>query len=548
MYGVVRKFLPVIAGLALAGLPFAVFEFWLDGRIEREARSEVSYNARRAIGIIESRLSRAAAALEGLLDRGVGSCKPADLEALRMATFSTSSIKEVSVIGLDGLTSCTDHGLKLGPRQVVGQPQPTGVPDTFLEVVHFGDIKQNMIRMRRVLANGDAVAGLIAPDLLIPVTAAGAVNGRPIHARVQGRDGTLIAEMNVAAISDVPIEDLFVASAESERFGLRTTVWRTRAQVLASVSEIRTTGLILCSAIALIAFGMTMLLMQRRRRAPQEKLAAALAAGEFVPYYQPIIDITTGRLTGAEVLVRWRKPDGSLGMPGTFISQMEDNGLVVELSRRLMRQASVDLAEVYGRCSNLRVSFNLTADQFADDATVAEIRSIFFRSPIRMSQIVLELTERQEPSNFNKTRQVIASLQVLGCKVALDDVGTGHSGLSSILKLGVDIIKIDKMFVDSMDDDRNSAAIIATLVELARKLGMDTVAEGVEHFEQVVELRRRGIRAAQGFVFSPALPAAAYVQLIDALNPPAKGDKSDARLDADGTLKAVASEALKAVA
>jgi sensor c-di-GMP phosphodiesterase-like protein len=291
--------------------------------------------------------------------------------------------------------------------------------------------------------------------------------------------------------------------------------------------------LIFSGAAGVIIFALTALLIRRRRQQPLERYAAALAAGEFVPYYQPILDITTGRLTGAEVLVRWRKPDGSIVMPGTFIAQMEDNGLIVELSYRLMRQAVVDLAEAYGRCPMLRVSFNLTAEQFEDEATVTEIRSIFLRSPLKMSQVVLELTERQEPSNFQKTRQIIASLQVLGCKVALDDVGTGHSGLSAILKLGVDIIKIDKMFVDSMDDDRNSSAIIATLVELARKLGMDTVAEGVESFDQVVELRRRGIRAAQGFVFAPALPASAYLELVESLNPPVQGSQ-------DTSLSAVA--------
>jgi len=543
--GILRKVLPVLVGLVLAGIPFAVFEFWLDGRVEREARAEVSVNARRAIGIVETRVSRAMATIDSLVERGVMTCKPADLEALRLAAFTTSSVKEISIIGLDGLTSCTDHGLKLGQRQLIGEPQKTGPADTFLEIMYFADLKQSMIRLRRVLDNGDAVAGLIAPDQLMPVADGPSSNGRPIHSRVQARDGTLIAEVGVAAIAQVPTNDLFVANAESEQYGIRLTVWRTRAEILDAVAELRTNGLILCGAIALIVFGLATMLLQRRNQAPQETLSAALAAGEFVPYYQPIIDITTGRVSGAEVLVRWRKPDGTIGMPGTFIPQMEQSGLVVELSFRLMRQALIDLGEVYSRAPQLRVSFNLTADQFADESTVAEVRSIFLRSPIKMSQVVLELTERQEPADFNKTRQVIASLQVLGCKVALDDVGTGHSGLSSILKLGVDIIKIDKMFVDSMDDDRNSAAIIATLVELARKLGMDTVAEGVEHFEQVVELRRRGIRSAQGFIFAPALPVGAYVQLVDSLNPAAKGDT---KVDADEALQAVVDEAQKAVA
>jgi sensor c-di-GMP phosphodiesterase-like protein len=518
VYGVVRKFLPVMVGLALASIPFAVFEFWLDGRVEFEARSEVSSNARRGVAVINARLSRVAAALESVSIYDAV-CQPEQLEALRMTTFKTSPIKEISILGLDSQTSCTDSGLKLGPRQVVGQPQATSIPDTFVEILHFADLKQSMIRVRRVLANGDAVGALVALDTLVPTASAQAANGQVVHGRVQGRDGTLIAEVNMAAIAQVPASELFFAQADSETFGIQVSVWRTRAEVMAAISSMRINGLIVCGAIGLIALGLSMLLMRRRAQSPTERLAAALAAGEFVPYYQPIIDINTGKLIGAEVLVRWRKPDGSIGMPGTFISQMEDNGLVQELSKSLMRQACRDLAQVYGRCANLRVSFNLTAEEFENEATVGEIRSIFFRSPVRLSQIVLELTERQEPSNFNKTRQVIASMQVLGCKVALDDVGTGHSGLSSILKLGVDIIKIDKMFVDSMDDDRNSAAIIATLVDLAHKLGMDTVAEGVEHFEQVTELRRRGIRAAQGFVFSPALPATAYVQLIDALYP-----------------------------
>jgi EAL domain-containing protein (putative c-di-GMP-specific phosphodiesterase class I) len=117
------------------------------------------------------------------------------------------------------------------------------------------------------------------------------------------------------------------------------------------------------------------------------------------------------------------------------------------------------------------------------------------------------------------TRRVIAALQGLGCQVALDDVGTGHSGLSSILRLGVDVIKIDKIFIDSLGSERNSAAIVVTLVELARNMRMEVVAEGVESFEQVADLRARGIRAAQGYVFAPPLPASSFLTLLDAHDP-----------------------------
>src|SRR5690606_35831581 len=133
--------------------------------------------------------------------------------------------------------------------------------------------------------------------------------------------------------------------------------------------------------------------------------------------------------------------------------------------------------------------FNMTAQHFANERIVRDLRTIFERSPIAYSQIVLEVTERQPLENLNRTRRVIAALQDLGVKVAIDDVGTGHGGLSYILKLGADIIKIDKMFVDALGHDNHSSTIIETLVDLANSMRMDIIAEGVETFEQVVALR-----------------------------------------------------------
>jgi sensor c-di-GMP phosphodiesterase-like protein len=511
-----KKSLPALLGIVLAAIPFALFEFWLEGQIERQARADVEFNAQRAIAVIEGRIDRVLAALDELVAGGATSCASAHLDAMRAASFATWPIKELSVLGIDGQTSCSDMGLPLAAREPRSKPQPIEAPDTSIELVRFPIGDQDMVRVRRTLPNGDSLAGAMSVDLFVPI-AWSQTNMSNAYARVALRDGTNVVEVNAQTIENTLPDDIFSASQDSERFGLRAVVSRTRAQLLARNSDLHVNGLILSGLAAIIIFGVIIALTHRRRSDPREKLAAALAAGEFVPFYQPIIDITSGRLIGAEALARWRKPDGSIVSPAMFIPMMEENGLIVELSERMMRRACEDVGEAYTRHPHLRVSFNLTAEQFEHEATVDEIRSIFYRSPIKLSQVVLELTERQEPRDFDQTRQIVASLQVLGCKVALDDVGTGHSGLSSILKLGVDVIKIDKMFVDSMDNDRNSAAIIGTLVELARKLGMDTVAEGVEHFDQVAELRRRGIRAAQGFVFSPPLPAASYVQLIDAL-------------------------------
>ena len=130
--------------------------------------------------------------------------------------------------------------------------------------------------------------------------------------------------------------------------------------------------------------------------------------------------------------------------------------------------------------------------------------------------MLLEVTERQALDNLDIARRVIAALQGLGVQVGIDDLGTGHSGLSYMLKLGVDFIKIDKMFVDALDTERYSATIIETLVGLARDMRMEIIAEGVETFEQVQHLRERGIRRAQGYVFAPPLPGASFLQLLAA--------------------------------
>jgi sensor c-di-GMP phosphodiesterase-like protein len=203
-----------------------------------------------------------------------------------------------------------------------------------------------------------------------------------------------------------------------------------------------------------------------------------------------------------------------------FIPLAESSGLIIDITRALMRRVIQEAGAVLGQRPHLKIGFNLTAQHFANEEIVDDVRNIFSnKSPLRLSQIVLEVTERQPIENLTETRRIVAALQGLGVKVAIDDVGTGHSGLSYMLKLGVDIIKIDKMFIDAIGTDRNSNTIIETLIDLAQNMRMEVVAEGVESFEQVVHLRDIGIRAAQGFVFSPPLPTSAFLQLVETIDP-----------------------------
>ena len=211
------------------------------------------------------------------------------------------------------------------------------------------------------------------------------------------------------------------------------------------------------------------------------------------------------------------------------------------MTRQLMRKVCIEAGPAIGRRPGLKISFNFAGKLFGDEAIVNDVRKIFSKSPIKLSQVVLEVTERDPIENLTQARQVIAALQGLGVRIAIDDVGTGHSGLSYMLKLGVDIIKIDKMFVDAIGTDRNSTTIVETLVDLAHNMRMDVIAEGVENFEQVMHLREVGIRSAQGYVFAPPLPGSAFLELVEAIDP------AGARAGRAGQGRRVASRPLTAV-
>jgi sensor c-di-GMP phosphodiesterase-like protein len=158
-------------------------------------------------------------------------------------------------------------------------------------------------------------------------------------------------------------------------------------------------------------------------------------------------------------------------------------------------------------------------DHFESLRIIRDIETIFGRSQIAYKQVTLEITERQPLANIDRARVVIRRLQELGARVALDDAGTGHGGLAYLQQLGIDVIKIDKLFIDTIDTNDSPSPILDSLIKLGQELGKELVAEGVEAMEQVDYLRSRGVTAAQGFLFAPPLPARAFLDLVAAMDP-----------------------------
>lgn len=500
-------------GIVIAAAPVYWFTSWL----EAQGQSEVSVAANWSVGFIDLTIDRVVASLNRLAATGVDACTPAAVDAMRQALFAAGPAKELSLISARGETLCADTGTMFSARDVVASAATTD-RDVMLDVVRLVGRDEHLLRVRLLgQQRRSSLAALLPVELLLPRVAP---DGGPLqqYARITLADGTLIGAAGDETQS-VLRQEYVSGHARSERYGPVATLTMPRRGTIASYEDLRRIGIVVSGLFALTILLGAIFIPWRQRHSPVAEIEAALIADEFIPYYQPIIDIKTGKLLGAEVLVRWRKPDGSIVAPGVFIPLVESTGLILDLTRSLMRQVRQEIGGILGARPGMYITFNIAPRHFIDSMVLNDVGAIFEGSSISLSQIVLEITERFEIENLTATRRVIAALQGLGCRVALDDVGTGHNGLSYILKLGVDIIKIDRLFVEALKTEVQAQAIVETLVTLARNLRMQIVAEGVERTDQVEYLREHGITAAQGYLFAPPLPAAAFAKLTEAINP-----------------------------
>jgi len=528
----------IAVGVFVAGAPLVAFNFWLSGVIDRQGRDEADISARHAIVLAERRTGEVVKALDALSAAGVADCGSAALEAMQRATFETAPVKEIAILDSSGRMLCSSQqrvaaAERESMRRILSTEALEGEPGYSLDVINLPG-GQPMVRLRRPLGSGpNAVAALVPAGMFLPHVAVHAfeqhlrdefnggshTGGAPsgLYAAVETRGHVILAEFGKRPVV-ITAGDGYAAEHRSRKYGFKVLVMVPSKLISAGGAELKWFGL-LVTGLALAALALFAGLIARRDpKNPILEMERALKAGEFVPYYQPIVDITTGQLRGAEVLVRWKKPDGTLVPPAAFIPLAESSGLIRAMTLDLMRRVSDEAGKAIGERPGLKVSFNFASRLFGDEAVVKDVYGIFAKSPIKLTQVVLEVTERDPIENFAATRQIIAALQSLGIRIAIDDVGTGHSGLSYMLKLGVDIIKIDKMFIDSIGTDRNSSTIVETLVDLANNMRMDVVAEGVENFEQVMHLREIGIRSAQGYVFAPPLPGSAFLKLVEAMD------------------------------
>ena len=246
----------------------------------------------------------------------------------------------------------------------------------------------------------------------------------------------------------------------------------------------------------------------------EHALRRAIGAGELRLHYQPVVDAGSGKLVALEALVRWQHPEKGLLYPDTFIPLAEQAGLVIPLGRWVIEEACRQLAEwraARSHLSSLRVSVNLSARQFGDAGLLDLIASAIERFHLPGPSLGFEITESVLMDEAEVTVETLRRLKALGVHLAIDDFGTGYSSLSYLQMFPVDTVKIDRSFVHHMSEAGGNDVIVSAVVGLAKALGMDVIAEGVETHDQLENLRRLGCGVVQGYLFGRPQPPEAYV-------------------------------------
>jgi diguanylate cyclase (GGDEF)-like protein len=260
--------------------------------------------------------------------------------------------------------------------------------------------------------------------------------------------------------------------------------------------------------------------VDRERLALENDLRTAIPNGELVVFYQPKVDTGSGRITGAEALIRWRHPVRGLVPPSTLIPIAEETGLIVAIGDWVLREACRQLRAWHDMgMTHLTIAVNLSAEQFTQPDLVGRVKDALRDAGLPARCLELELTESSVMRDTERSVRLLGEIAALGVRISVDDFGTGYSSLSYLRRLPLHTLKIDRSFIRDIEHSREDAEIVRAIVSLAHSLDLGVTAEGVETGGQHDFVQRLGCEEFQGFLCSEPVPPAEFLAAIKRITP-----------------------------
>jgi len=252
---------------------------------------------------------------------------------------------------------------------------------------------------------------------------------------------------------------------------------------------------------------------------PGTELRRALAAGQISVQYQPVVDLRSSRCVGAEALARWQREKGQWVSPNVFIPIAEEAGLIQDVTTAVLRTVVADLPTILAAADGISINLNLSHGDLKNDRIGADLAKMLQATGLPAQVIKLEITERALV-NTDTARALIRGFRERGHKIAVDDFGTGYSSLSYLQSFELDVLKIDKSFVDAIGTGAATGEVIVHVIDMAKSLGLEVVAEGVETHDQARWLVDHGVFLGQGYLFSRPLTITEFIEFLQAKNRP----------------------------
>ncbi len=460
-------------------------------------RSRVADDADAALAHVAKVYAEATFALREIATADAAPCSPAHIRDMLQLTEMSPVVVNIGY-GAGDVVECNSWGplpyLLKKAKATESMPDGTGV------AVNWRPTSFGTDRSMLILRNG---AYSIVVDQL------------RFYRDWVGAGGSVVESVSLA--SGTPLKASYAESGVPQTAAadaVRSSVAGDGFVVTVSQPSISFTGyldsqrsLLMPLAIVLaLFFGLLALLWLRQRLSIAGEFRAAVHRHEISAHYQPVVELATGRCVGAEALARWRRADGSYVPPDVFIPMAERAGLIANVREQIMAAVIRDLGRWLKDNAEVHISVNLSASELTSGRIGQEFEETFRSSGVDCRQIWLEVTETGI-IDMGEARPTLVELRRRGHRLAIDDFGTGYSGLSYLQQLTVDVLKVDRCFVEVIGSDAATRGVTELVIGLAHQLDLDVVAEGVETEAQATYLRDKGVAYAQGWLFSRPLPA-----------------------------------------